>query len=90
MQDLHVNKKLFDSIIEPNFVPLAPKLQPRESFKDFKPEFRIYVNRKSGFFFAALHVTLMNLKFQTLTFEIGGLWEKKRVSNHKLIPIYMC
>ena len=30
-------------------------------------------------FFAALHVTLMNLKFKTLTFKIDGLWETLRV-----------
>ena len=39
-------------------------------------------------FFAALHVTLMNLKFKTLTFKIDGLWATKRVLNHKSIPIY--
>ena len=31
-----------------------------------KPEIRV--------FFAALHVTLMYLKFKTLTFKIDGLW----------------
>ena len=41
-------------------------MDPEFQFKDFKPEFRIRVNRKSGFF-AAKHVTLLYLKFKTLT-----------------------
>ena len=38
--------KAFDS----NFVPVASKLRAGETFKNFKPEFRIRLNRKSGFF----------------------------------------
>ena len=57
-------------------------------YKDFKPEFRIFVNRKSGVFFTAKHVTLINLKFKTLTFKIDGLLATKRVLNHKSITIY--
>ena len=74
-------------LFDPNFVPFSQNLQPGETFKDFKLEFQIRVNRKSGFF-PALHVTLMNLKFKTLTFKIDGLLTMKRVFNHKSIPIY--
>ena len=67
-------------IFDPNFVPPAPKLRPGKLFKDFKPDFQIHVNRKSEFL-AALHVTLMSLKFETLTFKIDGLWATKHVFN---------
>ena len=46
-------------------VPSAPKFRQGEVFKDFKPYLQILVNRKSGFF-AAKHVTLMDLKFKTI------------------------
>ena len=39
-------------------------------------------------FSVAKHVTLMDLKFKTLTLKIGGLCAKKREENHKSIPIY--
>ena len=39
-------------------------------------------------FSVAKHVTLLDLKFKTLTFKIGGLCETNRVLNHKSIPIY--
>ena len=39
-------------------------------------------------FSASKHVTLMDLKFKTLTFKIGGLCETNRVENHKSISIY--
>ena len=45
------------------------------------------MNRKSGFF-TAKRVTLMDLKFKTLTLKISGLCVMKRVLNHKSIPIY--
>ena len=35
---------------DPNFVPVASKLRAGETFKNFKPELRIRLNRKSGFF----------------------------------------
>ena len=39
-------------------------------------------------FFLGKHVTLMDLKFKTLTLKIGGLCAKKREENYKSIPIY--
>ena len=38
-------------------------------------------------FYLDKHLTLMNLKFKTLTLKIGGLCAKKRVENHKSIFI---
>ena len=43
---------------------------------------------KNPDFSAAKHVTLMDLKFKTLPFGIGGLCETNHVENHKSIPIY--
>ena len=37
-------------------------------------------------FSASKHVTLMDLKFKTLTFQIGGVCETNPAENHKSIP----
>ena len=64
--------------------------------QNYRKEHRSKIlNRNSGSvwtgnpdFSAAKHVTLMDLKFKTLTFKIGALCETNREENHKSIPIY--
>ena len=54
--------------------------------KNYGQESRLKILNQD--FFVAKHVTLMDLKFKTLTFKIRGLSETNRVENHKSIPIY--
>ena len=48
---------------------------------------RLYYNI-SGSILVTIFIFMVTLKFETLTFKIGGLCKTNRVFTHKLIPIY--